>query len=97
MELSIYNHQNKTAIYGVFLDNPLAQPALPKNTEINIKHGDKVISLIAIKNGLLANQAELPKLPAKFTVFGKINNKTFTTSIEVTSYREKMINHLSAE
>lgn len=94
VELAIYNHENKTAIYGVFIDNSLAMPALPKGSKINIKFDNQNISLIALKDGLMANQAPLPKsLPVKVIVFGTLNNKNFSTNLEISKYRENIINH----
>ena len=94
VELAIYNHQNKTAIYGVFIDNSLAMPALPKGSKINIKFDNQNISLIALKDGLMANQAPLPKsLPVKVTLFGTLNHKNFSTTLEISKYRENIINH----
>lgn len=93
VELAIYNHKNQAAIYGVFIDNSLAMPALPKGTKINIKYDQTIISLLPLKNGLLANQGKVPKLPAKFSIFGTLNNKKFSTTLEVSNFREKIINH----
>lgn len=93
LELSVFNYENKTAIYGLFIDNSLAMPTLPKGTEIELLINNKPLKLIAIKNGLLANQGDLCKLPCSIKVGGTINNKKINTTLKVIKYRKEIINH----
>lgn len=97
IELVVYKRNEKKAIYGVFIDNSQSKPIIPKGTKININLNGIMTPMKVFKNGFLFAIGDIPSLPKNFILNGEINNKSFSTSIEIKEFRKKPISKKQAD
>jgi hypothetical protein len=95
VELAVYGINGSKANYGLYIDNSMAQPISPKQSEIYLKIDDQLLKMSSIKNGLFVTLGPLPTLPKKVTVIGKFNNKKFTVNFDVIKFRSQKINNFN--
>lgn len=91
IEAVIYKNSDKQAFYGLYIDNSMAMPVMPKGTAVTFKYKGKEIPLKLLKNGFLFGMGEVPSLPAELSIYGTINNKKFNTILKVENFRTKPI------